>query len=42
LIYNFRNIAEQAVKLDKITPRERKEIMTAYEEGLRGYTYFEK
>jgi arginine decarboxylase len=42
LINNFKNIAEQAVKIEKITPRERREIMAAYEEGLRGYTYFEK
>ncbi len=42
LIHNFRNIAEKAVKFDKITPSERKEIMNAYEEGLRGYTYFEQ
>ncbi len=42
LLYNFRNIAEQAVKIEKISPRERKEIMSAYEKGLRGYTYFEK
>jgi arginine decarboxylase len=26
----------------KISPEERREIMAAYEGGLRGYTYFEK
>jgi arginine decarboxylase len=38
----FRAIAEQAVQENLITPRERKEIMGMYEEGLRGYPYFEQ
>ncbi len=38
----MRKTAEQAVRAGKITPEERREIMAAYESGLRGYTYFEK
>ena len=34
--------AEAAVKSGAITIRERKEILRGYEEGLRGYTYFER
>lgn len=41
LITQFRNLAESAVVSKRITPTERKEIMEAFEEGLRGYTYFE-
>ena len=38
----MRRTAEQAVRTGKISPEERREIMAAYENGLRGYTYFEK
>ena len=38
----FRRTAEAAVKEGRITPLERKEVMQAYEAGLRGYTYFER
>jgi arginine decarboxylase len=41
LITQFRNLAESAVASKRITPTERREIMEAYEAGLRGYTYFE-
>ena len=41
LITQFRNLAESAVISKRITPTERKEIMEAFEAGLRGYTYFE-
>lgn len=37
----FRATAEQAIRENLITPRERREIMNMYEEGLRGYPYFE-
>lgn len=37
----FRDIAEAAVRDKRISPRERRQIMQAYENGLRGYTYFE-
>jgi arginine decarboxylase len=38
----FRKTAETAVKEGLISPLERKEVMQAYEAGLRGYTYFER
>jgi arginine decarboxylase len=41
MIKNFRGLAENAVVSKRITARERREIMGAYEDGLRGYTYFE-
>ncbi|MDD5706060.1 MAG: biosynthetic arginine decarboxylase [Kiritimatiellae bacterium] len=41
LIEQFRALAEEAVKQKRITPAERREILAAYEAGLRGYTYFE-
>lgn len=39
---SFRKTAENAVKSGLITAKERKEIMSAYENGLNGYTYYEK
>lgn len=42
LVEQMRRTAEQAVRTGKISPEERREIMAAYENGLRGYTYFEK
>jgi arginine decarboxylase len=42
MIHQMRQTAEQAVRSGRITPEERREIMAAYEGGLRGYTYFEK
>ncbi|MCS6772024.1 MAG: biosynthetic arginine decarboxylase [Kiritimatiellae bacterium] len=42
LVELMRKTAEQAVRAGRITPEERREIMEAYENGLRGYTYFEK
>jgi len=41
LVTQFRELAENAVNQKRITPAERRVIMAAYEEGLRGYTYFE-
>jgi arginine decarboxylase-like protein len=35
-------MAENAVRTQKITPNERKIIMEEYENGLRGYTYYEQ
>jgi arginine decarboxylase len=35
-------LAEQAIREGRITANERREIMKAYDNGLRGYTYFEK
>jgi arginine decarboxylase len=42
LFVSFREKAEQAVRSKRISPQERKEIVQAYETGLRGYTYFER
>ena len=39
---NFRVVAENAVKNGKITATERKDIMLAFENGLKGYTYYER
>ena len=39
---NFKRMAENAVHDKRITAKERKEIMTTFENGLRGYTYFER
>ena len=41
LISKFRNFAEKAVSDGRISPKERKEIMDLYRDGLGGYTYFE-
>lgn len=41
LVTQFRELAESAVTQKRITPSERRVIMAAFEEGLRGYTYFE-
>jgi len=38
----FRATAEQAIRENLITPQERRKIMNMYEEGLRGYPYFEQ
>jgi len=42
LFVSFRETAEQAVRSNRISAEERKEIVQAYEAGLRGYTYFER
>ncbi|MBN1980756.1 MAG: biosynthetic arginine decarboxylase [Chitinivibrionales bacterium] len=42
LLIQLRESAEQAVREGKITGTERRQIMEAFEEGLRGYTYFER
>ncbi len=41
LLDRMRKHAEAAVRSGRITPQERREIVAAYETGLRGYTYFE-
>ena len=41
LLARFRELAEEAVRQKRISPTERREILDAYENGLRGYTYFE-
>lgn len=42
MLVRFREIAEEAVREGYITASERKEIMQAYDNGLRGYTYYER
>ncbi len=41
LVSRFRNFAEKAVSEGRISPKERREILDRYREGLNGYTYFE-
>ncbi|MCB1228121.1 MAG: biosynthetic arginine decarboxylase [Verrucomicrobiales bacterium] len=41
MLNRLRHLAESAVHSRRISARERKEILTAFEDGLRGYTYFE-
>lgn len=41
LLGRFRDMAEEAVKLKKISVKDRFTIVKAYEAGLRGYTYYE-
>lgn len=42
LLDDLRAVAEQAVRDGRITPAERYGVMQAFEDGLRGYTYFER
>ncbi len=42
IMEHFRHLAETAVREKRITPAERKVIMRVYEDGIRGYTYFER
>ena len=41
LVTRFRSFAELAVSKGNITPRERREVMDLFRDGLSGYTYFE-
>jgi arginine decarboxylase len=41
-LIRFREMAEQSVRDGRITVEERYRIVKAYEDGLRGYTYFER
>lgn len=38
----LKQIAEDSIKQGFITAKERKTILDSFEEGLRGYTYYEK
>lgn len=42
LLVRFRQTAERAVRRGNISAQERRQVMQAYERGLRGYTYFER
>ncbi len=39
---NFRETAEEAIRNGFISVSDRREIMAAYDNGLRGYTYYER
>lgn len=41
ILENLRLSAEKAVRQGKISPSERFAVLQAFEDGLRGYTYFE-
>jgi len=41
MLIRFRETAEEAIRQGLISARERHEIMRAYDNGLRGYTYYE-
>lgn len=42
MLVSFRETAEEAIHEGRISASERPEIMKAYDNGLRGYTYFER
>jgi arginine decarboxylase len=42
MLVRFREKAEEAVRDGLISASDRKEIMQAYDNGLRGYTYYER
>lgn len=42
IIRRIRKLAEEAVSNDSITARDRRHIMETFENGMRGYTYFER
>jgi len=42
LMARMKQKAETAIRKGKLTARDRREVISAYQEGLRGYTYFEE
>ncbi len=42
ILEDIRQLAENAVRAGRISPADRFRIMQAFEDGLRGYTYFER
>ncbi len=42
ILENIRHAAEKAVRRKEISPADRFAIMQAFENGMRGYTYFER
>ena len=42
IIRRIRKLAEDAVHSEVITARDRRQIMETFENGMRGYTYFER
>ncbi len=41
LVSRFRRLTDSAMKAKRITAAERRRVLSAYANGLRGYTYFE-
>ena len=41
LVAKFRTLAERGVENGLITPRQRRDALEAYRNGLSGYTYYE-
>lgn len=42
MIRRIRKLAEEAVRTEAITAKDRRRIMETFENGMRGYTYFER
>ncbi len=42
ILEDIRQLAENAVRCGRISPQDRFRIMQAFEDGMRGYTYFER
>ncbi len=42
MLCRIRKLAEEAVRTDAITAKDRRLIMETFENGMRGYTYFER
>lgn len=42
ILEDLRELAEGSVRSGRITPKERFRLMQAFEDGMRGYTYFER
>jgi arginine decarboxylase len=42
MIRRIRKLAEEAVRDEAITAKDRRQIMETFENGMRGYTYFER
>ena len=42
IIRSIRKLAEEAVRAEAITAKDRRRIMETFENGMRGYTYFER
>jgi arginine decarboxylase len=42
IVQRIRKMAEEAVRAETITAKDRRKIMETFENGLRGYTYFER
>ena len=41
LIDGFKKIVERAVKTERITPQDRREMISTFKDSINGYTYYE-